>query len=263
MLIAWLNKADAALISTDSEIATLPASNVQLAHVAKQWRTLPGVTAAYLIFDMGSSIACDVVAQLGTNLTPSGTVRVRASDADPLVVSSLLRDTGALTGAAKAGYGAIYKSFTTATARYWRIDLSDPAVAEGNLRVGRAFLGPSWTPSDGSMSIPQLFGWGVVDEDPSPVDESYGGQGYADEKSHRRGLFFTLSYLNEAQMYGNAFALARANGVVRDILAIPDINGAYLSEQAVWGTVAAHEPRPLLHLQPQIYTQKFTVRERL
>jgi hypothetical protein len=256
MLIGYLNKADAAALSTDSEIATLPASNVKLAHVAKKWYTAAGVTAAYLIFDLGSAIACDVVALLGTNLTPTGTIRVRASTADPTVVGTLLRDTGVLTGAAKAGYGAIYKSFSTATARYWRIDLSDPAVAEGNLRVGRVFLGPSWTPT-----VPQLFDWSVVSLDESPGDASYAGQEYDDEKPQRRVLSFTLDYLAEAEMYGNAFALARANGIVRDVLAIPDIAGSYLSEQAVFGKLAAAEP--IFHRLPQIYRQKFTVRERL
>lgn len=256
MLIAWLNKADAALVTTDSEIATLPASNVKNEHVAKKWHTAATVTAAYLIFDMGSSVACDVVALLGTNLTPTGTIRVRASDADPTVVGTLLRDTGVLTGSAKAGYGAIYKAFTSATARYWRIDLSDPAVAEGNLRVGRVFLGPSWTPT-----VRQLFNWSVVSLDESSHDASYAGQEYADEKPQRRELNFVLDYLNEAELYGNAFALARANGVVRDVLAIPDIAGSYLSEQAVFGKLAAAEP--IFHRLPQIYRQKFTVRERL
>lgn len=258
MLIAWLNLSDAALLSTDSELASLPASNVQHEHVARKWYTAAGVTAAYVIFDMGASVACDVLALLGTNLTPTGTVRVRASDADPAVTGSLLLDTGALTGSAKAGYGAVYKQFASTAARYWRLDLSDAAVAEGQLRIGRVFLGPSWT-----TTVPQLFDWSITDEDPSMVDESYGGQQYADEKDHRRALDFTLDYLDKAEMYGNAFALARASGVVRDILCIPDLASSYLSEEAVFGPLIAGQPRPLRHRLPAIYTQKFTVRERL
>lgn len=256
MIIAWTNRADAAAVSADSEIATLPASNVQQPHVAQKWYTAAGVTAAYVIFDLGAALACDLVALLGTNLTPTGTVRVRASDADPTVVGTLLRDTGVLTGAAKARYGAIYKAFTSATARYWRIDFSDPAVAEGNLRIGRVFLGPSWTPS-----VPQLFDWAPVIVDASPGEESWGGQEWDDERPQRRGLMFMLSWMNEAEMYGNAFAMARENGRVRDVLAIPDINGAYLSEQAVFGKLQTGEP--LFHSHSQIYRQKFTIRERL
>jgi len=256
MLIAWENKADAAVVTTDSEIATLPAANVQTPHVAQKWRTAPAVTAAYLILDMGSPVSCDVVALLGTNLTPTGTIRVRASDADPTVTGTLLRDTGVLTGAAKAGYGAIYKAFTTAEARYWRIDLSDPAVAEGDLRVGRLFLGASWEPAQGMD-----FGWSITTLDDSPGDESYAGQEYDEQKPQRRFLSFVLDHMTEAEAYGSAFAIARANGRVRDVLVIRDPAGTYLSEQAIFGKLASGEPIP--HRLAQVFRQRFTVRERL
>lgn len=256
MLLAWSNKADAATLTTDSAKATLPVTNLQTPHVAQKWHTVAGVTAAYAIADMGSAVACDILALLGTNLTPTGTVRVRASSLDATVTGSLLLDTGVLTGAAKAGYGAIYKAFASTTARYWRIDLSDAAVAEGNLRVGRLFLGPSWTPTQGPD-----FGWAIQTLDDSPGDESYAGQEYDEEKPQRRLLTFVLDHMTEAEAYGSAFALARANGRVRDVLAIYDINGSYLSEQAVFGKLIAGEPIP--HRLPRVYRQKFTIRERL
>lgn len=255
MIIAWDNLADDASISTDSEIATLPASNVQVAHVAQKWKTATGVKSAYVIFDMGSSIACDTAALLGTNITSSGTVRVRASDADPTVTGSLLRDTGSLASGAKTGYGGIYKQFTTATARYWRIDIADATVSD-NLEVGRVFLGPSWTPS-----INMQLGWSVTPVDPSLRTPSYGGQVYADEKPQQRVVQFELDFMNEAEMFGNAFALARANGVVRDVLAIPDIDGSYLPEQAVWGLLSASAP--LVNEKLSLYRQKFSIEERL
>jgi hypothetical protein len=255
MKIAWENRADGAAISTDSEISSLPASHVQVEHVGRKWRT-DGDTAAYLILDMGASVACDIVALLGVNLTPTGTVRVRASDTDPTVVGSLLRDTGVLTGGAKAGYGAIYKAFTAATARYWRIDLDDAAAPGGYLEVGRVFLGPSWQTSE-----PQLFDWAPVVLDASVIGRSYGGQTYADQRPKRRGLMFVLDYMAEAEMYGNAFRLGWEQGITGDVLGIPDIDGSYLSEQAVFGQLQANEP--LFHRLPQIYRQKFTLIERL
>ena len=257
MLIGIDNRADdATAISTDSEMAALPVANLVNEHVGRKWRTAAGITAAYAIFDLGASLDCALLGLLGTNLTPTGTVRVRASDADPTVVGTLLRDTGVLAGAAKEGYGAIYKSFTTAAARYWRVDLSDPAVAEGYLSVGRIFLGPAW-----ATSVPQLFDWAPVTIDASLVRRSYGGQSYTDQRPKRRGLMFVLDYMAEAEMYGNAFRIGWEKGVSGDVLAIPDIAGAYLSEQAVFGQLQANEP--LFHRLPQIYRQKFTVIERL
>ena len=255
MKIAWTNRADSASITVDSEKAGLPGSNVQQAHVSRQWHTAAGVKSAYAIFDLGSSLACDLAALLGTNLTSSGTVQIRASDADSTVTSSLLRDTGVVACGAKSGYGQVYKSFTTATARYWRIDIADSTVPD-NLQVGRVFLGPSWTPTYG-----QLYGWSVTAAEESKVSKSYGGQAYPDERPQARVLAFELDFMTEAEAYGNVLVMARAQGLVRDVLAIPDISGSYLPEQAVWGLCRASEP--LVHRLSQIYRQKFTIEERL
>lgn len=255
MILAWDNKADAAMLSTDSELASLPASNVQQPHVSRKWHTAAGVKSAYLLMDMGASVSCGVAALLGTNLTSAATLRLRGSDSDPTGVTGEEYDTGTISAGVVSGYGEAYKSFTDAAARYWRLDLAD-ATVPSNLQIGRVFLGPKWSPS-----VNQEFGWSVVSVDSSDLDESYGKQEYADEKPQQRVIQFTFNWMNEAEMYGNAFALARANGRVRDVLAIHDIAGAYLSQQAVWGLVQASEP--LIHERAKIYRTKFTIKERL
>lgn len=254
MLIAWENKADAATLGTDSEIATLPGANVQQSHVAQKWYTAAGVNSAYLIFDMLSSVACALLAMLGTNLSAAATVRVRASDVDPTVTGTLLLDTGVLAGGVKEGYGAIYKAFASTAARYWRIDLSDASLTQ--LQVGRVFLGPSWAPASN-----QEYGWSVTSTDESLISESYGGQDYADIRPQRRLLEFELKWGSEAEMYGNAFALSRAQGISKDVLAIHDITSAYVSEQAVWGRCTAAQP--LVHRTTLNFRQKFSIKERL
>lgn len=255
MIIAWDNKADVAALTTDSEIATLPASNVQQPHVSRKWHTVAGVKSAYLIMDMASSLSCSVLALLGTNFTSGGTLRLRGSDSDATGATGEKYDSGTVNAGVVAGYGAAYKSFTAAAARYWRLDLADASVAS-NLQVGRVFLGPSWMPS-----VNQEYGWSVTPLDPSDLDESYGGQDYADIRPQRRQLQFSLNFMDQAEMVGNAFAMARANGRVTDVLAIHDIAGAYLSQQSVWGLLQASEP--LVNDDWNIYRQKFTIKERL
>jgi len=255
MRLAWDNKADGATVTTGSELASLPGSNVQNQHLSRKWHTAAAVKSSYQIFDMGAPVSCDTFAMLGTKLTAAATVRVRASDLDPTVVANLLVDTGVLAAGVKAGYGASYKAFDLTAARYWRYDLSDNTVPD-NLQVGRVFLGPSWTPS-----APQSYGWSVTPLDESDIVESYGGQTFADVLPQRRVLQFSLDWLDEAEMYINAFALARANGIVKDLLAIHDINGAYLSEQAVWGPCVASQP--IVRQSLKVFRQKFAVKERL
>lgn len=255
MILAWKNLWDAAALTVGSEIATLPGTNVQQPHLSRKWHTLAGVKSSHQVGDLGASLSCGILVVLGTNLSSAATYRVRASDADPAAVGSLLLDTGTLAAGVKTGYGAIYKTFTITAARYWRVDLADATVPD-NLQIGRIFVGPYW-----NNARTLLFGWSVTPLDDSPVQESYGGQSYPNVQPKRRQIEFTLDYLTESEIFDNAFAMARANGSVKDILAIPLETGAYVSEQAVWGLLTAQ--RPLVHRLSQTFRQQFTVRERL
>jgi len=143
--------------------------------------------------------------------------------------------------------------------RYARVDLNDYSVAS-NLQVGRVFLGPSWQPT-ASAGQGMLWGWSVTPKDPSRIAKSRGGQVFADVLPQTRVLDFTLSYLSEAQINDNAFALARAQGRVKDALAIPFESGSYVAQQAVWGLVQASEP--VVNESVRIFRQKFQIEERL
>lgn len=255
MILLWDNKGDGATVTAASQIATLPGSNVQQPHLSRKWHTAGGVKSSNIIFDMGAAVSCALGALLGTNLTAAATVQWRASTADPAVTTSLLIDTGVVNAGAKAGYGASYKTWGSVSARYWRADIADTTVAD-NLQIGRAVLGPIWTPS-----VNMELDWHVTALDRSQVEDSYGGQSYADARPQKRVLHFALDFMEEAEMYTNAFAMARASGVVKDILAIPDISGSFLPEQSVWGLLAASEP--LRNPRLGLYRQQFTVKERL
>jgi hypothetical protein len=255
MKLAWDNKADSATLTPGSEIATLPGTNTQKPHVSRKWHTAAGVKASHVILDMLASVSCSQLAVVGTNLTAAATYQLRASDLDPTAQADLLYDSGVVAGAVKTGYGAIYKGFNAVAARYWRLNLTDNSLPD-NLQVGRVFLGPSWT-----HAKTLLYGWGITPVDPSPVEKSRGGQSYPDAQPKFRAGEFALDFLTEAEIYDNLFAMARANGVVKDVLAIPFENGAYISEQAIWGLVQPYEP--LIHKLSQTFRHKFRIEERL
>jgi hypothetical protein len=255
MLIAWVNLADSATVSASSEQAAAPGGNVQIAHLSRKWSAIEGVNSASLIFDMGGSVACGILAVLGSNLTATATLRLRASDADPTGAAGDKYDSTLMSAGAKAGYGAAYLWFAAATARYWRLGLADASIT--TLEVGRVFIGPKWKP-DANNS----YGWQVTPLDDSKITESYGRQTFADVLPQRRLLEFSLDWSSEADMYDNAFAMARSAGVVSDVLAVHDTAGAgYLSEQSVWGLCTAAQP--LVNANLGIYRQKFSIKERL
>lgn len=141
------------------------------------------------------------------------------------------------------------------SARFWRLDLEDATLAD-NLRIGRVFIGPSWD-SDDTLT----YGSQVATVDPSEITKSRGGQNFADVQPQYRVLEFALDWMTEAQAFGSAFAMARANGRVKDLLAIPFKNGAYVSEQSVWGLAKVSEPVKRRRLG--IFQQKFRIEESL
>jgi hypothetical protein len=253
---AWDNKADAAIITAGSQLATLPGSNVQTPLLVEPWGTAAGVKNSFLVFDMGAAVTLQILAVLGTNLTSAATYRLRSSNADPNVTGAVLYDSTLLAAGVKTGYGAIYKTIVgAAAARYWRLDLADATVAD-NLQIGRVFLGPYWQPAAG-----QLWDWSVASIDDSELSQTYGLQVHADELPKRRQIEFMLDFMSEDEAYGSVFAMAVAKGRTRDILVVPNLAGTYLSEQSVWGLCEAMPP--IRNRLPRIYaTQKFIVKER-
>jgi hypothetical protein len=253
MLFAWDNKVDAGtIISVSSELSTLPATNIQHAHLSRQWRTNAANTA-HVVVDLGAATSVSLLGVFGTNLTPAATYRLRGSANSDGITAPVYDSTLASAGV-KTGYGAIYKSFGPASARYWRLDLVDASLTD--IQVGRVFLGPHWT-----TSINMELDWKIAWADPSEVAHSYGGQSYTDVRPKRRVLEFALNLPSESEMFTNAFAMAKANGVTKDVLAIPDIASAFLSEHSVWGLL--NESTPIIQPRIEVFRQRFTVTERL
>ena len=124
------------------------------------------------------------------------------------------------------------------------------------IRVGRLFLGPKWRPS-----VPQDWGWGVSVEDPSDVAQSRGGQEFGERLPQHRLIDFTLSWLTRAEALDNALAMARRAGAVGDVLAIESVTGSNLAARSVFGRLTSLPP--ILNRATNLWTQKFTVRERL
>lgn len=255
MLIAHDNLADAATIATDSEIAAAPAANVQDPHLSRKWQTATSVKSAYLLLDLGASETCGVLGVFGTNLTAAATRRLRGSVTDPTATGSLAYDSSSGVAGVVEGYGQALLVFADVAARYWRIDLADASL-EDNLQVGRVFLGPKWEPT-----YNHSYGWQLGWLDASQVVRSWGGQSYADRKPQRRMAEFRLDHLSEAEAFENALEIARAQGVVGDVLAIPDPDSTYIGRQAIWGQCTASEP-----MQNPIaltWQQKYRIEERL
>lgn len=256
MLIAYDNKHDGGNVSTDSAATANPVSYTQHPYLSRKWKTGTGVKSAYCVTDMQAVVTVRVVALLGTNLTSTATIRVRASDTDSTGATGDLYDSTTISSGLTTGYTAIYHVLSTdIDARYWRIDIQDLTVTD-NLHVGRIFIGPAWLPSK-----PALYGWTLRWEDPSAITMSLGGQEFIDALPQYRVLQFTLSYMDEDEMYHNAFEVSRQRGRRHDILVMMRTTGDYLNEESVFGLVS--RTTPITHQNLNIFRTQYTIKERL
>ena len=251
--LGWINHVDAATVSATS--AATPAANVQHAHVARRWHTAPGVTSAALVFDLGAPRACGLLGIAGSNLSAGATLRLRASDTDTTAQTNLLHDSGTVGAGVVAGYGTGVRVFGPATARYWRLDLTDASLSD--VRVGRVFLGPRWQPAAGLS-----WDWGVGWDDLSRVVESHGGQIYVDEVPRRRLLMLRLEWLSVDEAMTGVLEMRRACGVTRGVLVIPETGSIHVARQALWGRMTERN-EPIFNRHSNIWAQKFQFEELL
>lgn len=154
ILILSPGSSDAATLTADSEVSTLPATNLQGIQPKKKWRTTS--LTPYLDIDFGTAgCAANGFALIGHNLTSAATIRVRGKATFP-VTSSPTVDTTAVsawpaTGKPSDTYWPQYLSWLSwvnvTALRYWRIDISDSGNTDGYLQAGRLMLGPYWQPT--------------------------------------------------------------------------------------------------------------------
>ena len=252
--LSWVNRLDAAVLSSDSAVPSLPVTNLQHPSLSRRWYTIAGVNSAYVLVDLGSALACDLIALFGANCTAAATLRIRASTSDPTAITGDLHDSGALAGIASTTYGSvIHVLAASVAARYWRLDIADASLAD-NLRIGRAWLGPAWRPT-----VNRLYPWEIGYDDLSSIGESEGGQEFIDVRARRRTLQFALDQESEQEMFESAFALDREAGTTGQIVAALEPGTALAAHKSLLGRLARIEP--VRHTRSRQRLKSYFIRE--
>lgn len=252
---------DADSIAASSEVATLPVENLQDRQLVKVYRS-DDATTVQIDVDFGQSKIVDFVALIRHNISQSGTIRWRLSNAADF--STLVYDSGAVDawpvveefgtlpwgvfswgGFLNPEVAANYtiSSFdvldAAVQARYLRIDIDDDSNADGYIQAGRLICGPSYRPSTN-------YGFGAEFEfvDDSRVVKSRGGQTFIDEVERFRRARFELINIPEAEVFANIFNnVDRLRGIAKDILVIPQPdNPRTWITQNIYGRLVSTQP---------------------
>lgn len=162
LLIGYTNLAKGQTLSTDSASTAFPvarANNHRLDRAARSDNDL----SIWVQADLGAAGDVDIVSLIATNLEADATRRVRVGDDSSFATTDY--DTGVTLGAAfdttwtnrlswapPHGRTMIQRVTPSANRRYVRIDLDDAGNADGFLRYGVFWAGPTYSPPDSYMS---------------------------------------------------------------------------------------------------------------
>ncbi|MBM4301655.1 MAG: hypothetical protein FJ121_09010 [Deltaproteobacteria bacterium] len=212
----WDNRFfDTAALTPSSEVATLPARNVQDPVRQRPWRTT-GLNDQFLIADLGTPTnpedvrpAITALVLINHNLTRHATVTLQAAPTNDFSAPLLSETHNAwadIIGAGEGGAGGppgaggvifdchrawyapnpmriIYLNIPLEAKGWWKLSFSDPGNPDGYLQVGRIFL----TYFD-EYKYDWAYPFGLGGEDDSTITYNPGGTPWTDKREFRRRL---------------------------------------------------------------------------
>lgn len=216
LLIGYGNKIDTATLSGGAWRTGYELNNIKdriLKHVARS----SNLTYTNTLFDIDLGVAQEfrIVALVATNLSFSGSYRIRLSDVAGSF-STPIYDSGTLPLTYQYP-NLIHVLPDGIGSRYLRIELFDFFNPAGYVQIARAFVGMSMSVKNGISRGSEL---GYISS--TTVQESLGGVEYFDEKPLKRKYAFSIDYLTDDEAYSKALELDRVSDISKEVVIIPD-----------------------------------------
>lgn len=282
IIMGFPNLADKCVLSGGSWTSTLPLSNLQDRRISKKARSTNLLAASTKFqFSLDKDRITNLFAIIGHNLTTSAQFRVTANTTNSFV--SPAYDSGwkdVWVDMADGIYGGLEwesDSFWSwkmdpeeaayypglafnyieniVTYRYWQVEFLDTSNTAGYIEIGRLFCGNSFEPESNAS-----FSWSLGYEDPSIVEEAYGGAEYYDKKARYRVSRFGLDYLNDLEAMTTALAASRILGTTDEVLLIWDrSDNNNLMRQSFLGRLRTLSP--IENPDPIRFTTSFELKE--
>ena len=250
-IMAGTNWVDLAVISTGAAaVPSLPASNLLDDDIQKVWRTASSTGDDALIIDLAAQREIGAVALINTNLDLDDTIHLRISTSDPTGADGSAHNSGVVAAAVDPVWGKWVRFVEPAViGRYIRIGAD---LSGGPWEAGRLVICRTWAPSKD-----RDLGADLLDDDPSIVSFSIGGNEFVDQRQSRWGHRFRIKNLTEAEARDQVGELNRLRGIARDILVCLDVNSSNLGRDTIWGRMAQPARRTLD--RNNAYTVEFEV----
>lgn len=163
----------------------------------------------------------------------SAQIQALSASDSTLTAAGLSHDSGLVAANVAPGYRQAVRVLpAVVTGRVLRVEISDPANPDRCINVPLAFAGPLW-------QLARNFGLASALE-PEAAQQGLvarGGQEFVTPLFFRRRMGLVLPWISDAEFYAQMDALLREAALGRNILTIPDPDGARLPQEAIFGTL--------------------------
>lgn len=218
LVLGYSNRIDSATLSGGSWNASYPLTNLQNRYLSQKARTNNALgTSSVINIDLSAAQAIGVVALVAHNLTAAATVRIQGSSAADQSVA--LYDSSAVVIHSGNDYAT---SFSSISARYWRVSISDTGNQAGYIQFGRLFIGAAFKPANPIDWNPK-----IAVESKTGILESLSGPEYFDERPTRRLFTGQWSWLSDPEALNILVAIQRSHDVSREVYLIADDTDLY------------------------------------
>ena len=263
---------DQATYTASSELASLPASNLQTLQPGRVWRS-DGVTEANITVAFANGVAANQLALVGHNLSADGVLRVRLADTLANLTAAPAIDTGwqsawPATGKPGDAYWPRYLSSLSwtndALYPFARVDIADPSSSRTYLEAGRLILCRAWQPTnnfDAAGAIPLGFDQGDVQ-----TKTEYGGL-FTDRRNRSapRKVYIAMSCADRREALDGIADMRRLAGLAGDVVVLLEPNATTdfhrMSVQGVFASPQEHRLTQVFNQNSEMWTVEVPLRE--
>lgn len=263
--VATSRLTDSAIITASSEVTSMPAANLQKFQPTDWWQTESlGSGGQYLDIEIteldgSGDAAWNLVSLLYTNATADTEWRVRAAGSAGATTSAPTYDTGWIDHWPVAGLEdwewthSLLWIPAGRTEPFLRIDVRDASLSF--YRSGRLYIANAWQPSHHVK-----YGWSAGHKENQRRQYAEGGAVFPRIQPRRRTLSGRFNFLDEDEMFNNAWELDRARGVSEDVLAILDpTHATHVHRWMVYGLMS--DLPPIVNEAYEIFEKPFEIEE--
>ncbi len=243
--LGFTNLIDAASLTAGSEVAGLPATNLQdpIGSPSVAWQTLVGdlttADGANLVGYAGYTATINGFAIARSNLSSTAQVLWRVWQSADMMDDSLAYSTGWISAGVVPTIGQhVHVAPSDVIGRYFRLDIHDPLNADGFINIPLIYIGPLWVPSVVELTRESTQGHAQG----GTTTTTRGGQVRISLNWVAREWNAQLQFITNSEMESRALPMDRLVRYGGNVLFIPNVESTDINRQAIFGIATPTAP---------------------